>query len=143
MAISGRATAVHPSFAADALRTRRRASAGWTRVAVACCIVAALATGCASPSVKLGNPPATDRLAELTVGVSTAKDVVAVLGEPQGRGAARAQEYGFKETWLYESAEIAGSNAKMRMLMLFFDKDTGVYQGHLWFASGLLFGRTQ
>lgn len=114
---------------------------GWT--ALACGIAVALASGCAAPTMKLGSEPRTDRLAELKVNVSSAKDVVAVLGEPQGRGAARAQEFGLKETWLYESAAVEGSNAKMRMLIVFFDKDTGIYQGHMWFASGLLFGQTR
>jgi hypothetical protein len=32
---------------------------------------------------------------------------------------------------------------KMRMLMVFLDKDTGVYHGHMWMASGMLIGLTK
>jgi len=91
----------------------------------------------------MGRPPAVDRLGELKVGLSTSKDVVAVLGEPQGRGATRSPSFGLKDSWLYESAEVEGTTARMRMLMIFLDKDTGVYQGHMWMASGMLFGQTK
>ena len=91
----------------------------------------------------MGTPPAVDRLGELKVGLSTSKDVVAVLGEPQGRGATRSPSFGLKNSWLYESAEVEGTTVRMRMLMIFLDKDTGVYQGHMWMASGMLFGQTK
>lgn len=91
----------------------------------------------------MGKPPAVERLAELRVGESTTKDVVAVLGEPQGRGAARSASFGLKDAWLYESSELDGSKAKMRMLMVYLDKDTGVYQGHMWMASGMVMGLTK
>jgi len=118
----------------------------WCRAAavVAVLSVAGLAVGgCATGPMKMGNPPAVDRLSELSAGVSTAKDVIAVLGEPKGRGAARSPTFGLKESWLYESMEVDGTKARMRMLMVFLDKDTGVYQGHMWMASGMLFGQTK
>lgn len=126
-------------FDAASLRTWRRAA----RALATGALIGMAFVGCASPVVKMGRPPAVDRLPELTAGVSTAKDVVAVLGEPQGRGAVRASTFGLKDGWLYESAEVAGTKARMRMLMIFLDKDTGIYQGHMWMASGMLFGQTK
>jgi hypothetical protein len=99
--------------------------------------------GCSTGPMKMGNPPAVDRLPELSAGVSTAKDVIAVLGEPKGKGAARSPTFGLKETWLFESMEVDGTKARMRMLIVFLDKDTGVYQGYMWMASGMLFGQTK
>ena len=98
--------------------------------------------GC-SISTKLGRPPLTDHLDQLTVNESTTRDIRAVLGAPQGRGATRSPSYGLKEIWLYESSEIEGTKSRMRMLMVFIDKDSGLYHGHLWFASGLMLGQTQ
>jgi hypothetical protein len=91
----------------------------------------------------MGKPPRFDRLGELKVNVSTGQDVIAVLGEPQGRGATRSSTYGLKDAWLYESMDMESGKSKMRMLMVFLDKDTHVYQGHMWFASGYLFGRKE
>lgn len=145
MAISGPATpGPRRRSLSSALRAAgdghwRRAAA---RIAVAS-VAGLLAAGCATGPMKMGTPPAVDRLPELRAGVSTAKDVVAVLGEPQGRGAARSPSFGLKETWLYESMEIEGTKARIRMLMVVLDKDSGVYQGHMWMASGLLIGQTK
>lgn len=119
---------------------RWRGAAG---VVAICALAGMMLGGCATSVMKMGKPPAVERLAELTVGVSTSKDVVAVLGEPQGRGEARSQNLGLKESWLYESSEVEGTRARLRMLMIFLDKETGVYQGHMWTASGMLFGQTK
>lgn len=130
MAISGRAIRA-PSRRNSAVSARAR------RVAAAC--LAVLMLGACAPSVvKMGKPPLVERLTELRWGESTAKDVVAVLGEPQGRGAARSTGFGLKDAWLYESVEVEGAKARMRMLMVFLDKETGVYHGHMWMASGML-----
>lgn len=143
MGTSGPATAARRRLNSDSAQ----ATLGkWRRAAgaVAICLLAGLTSGgCSTPVMRMGKPPAVDRLSELTVGVSTAKDVVAVLGEPQGQGAARSSTFGLKESWLYESAEVEGTKARMRMLMIFLDRDTGVYQGHMWMASGMLFGQTK
>jgi len=98
--------------------------------------------GCAV-SFKMGTAPKFDRLSELTPNVSTAKDIIAVLGEPQGRGATRSPTFGLKDAWLYESMDLETGKAKMRMLMIFLDKDTHVYQGYMWLASGYLFGQIE
>jgi hypothetical protein len=110
---------------------------------VAACFAALILGGCAAPTIKMGKPPLVERLTELRAGESTAKDVVAVLGEPQGRGATRSTSFGLKDAWLYESSEIESMKVKMRMLMVFLDKDTGVYHGHMWMASGMLIGLTK
>ena len=143
MGTSGPATAERRRLNSDSAQA---ALSKWHRAVgvVAICVLAGLTSvGCSTPVMRMGKPPAVDRLSELTVGVSTAKDVVAVLGEPQGRGAARSPTFGLKESWLYESAEVEGTKARMRMLMVFLDKETGVYQGHMWMASGMLFGQTK
>jgi len=110
--------------------------------AVVCCLAAMLVGGCAT-TIAMGKAPATDRLGELKWNLSTDKEIVALLGEPQGRGATRSPTYGLKETWLYYSVVSEGTRARSHMLMVFLDKDTHVYQGYMWVASGLLFGQTQ
>jgi hypothetical protein len=102
-----------------------------------------LAINSCTPSIQFGKPPLTDRLDTLKIDVSTKQDIKAILGEPQGYGAVRSTSFGIKEAWLYESTDIEGVKARMRMLMIFLDKERGVYHGHLWFASGMLFGQTK
>jgi hypothetical protein len=143
MATSGRpAAAPRKSGSAESARSGK-ARTTRSAFAAAACLAVLVLNGCAAPVVKIGRPPAIDRLAELRAGESTTRDVVAVLGEPQGRGAARSGSFGLKDAWLYESAEVEGTKAKMRMLMVFLDKETGVYQGHMWMASGMVFGLTR
>ncbi len=98
--------------------------------------------GC-TPAIQFGKPPLTDRLDTLKIDVSTKQDIKAALGEPQGYGAVRSPSFGIKEAWLYESTDVEGSKARLRMLMVFLDKERGVYHGHFWFASGILFGQTK
>lgn len=144
MATSGQAIAARPKCGGSESTWRRPGNRGMlARLLAVSCVAALMLGGCAATTMKMGKPPAVERLSELTVGVSTAKDVIAVLGEPQGRGATRSPTYGLKDAWLYESAEVTGSRAHVRMLMVFLDKDTAVYQGHMWMASGMLFGQTK
>lgn len=128
MAISGRAIPA----------ASRRNSAARARRVAAACLAVLIFGGCAPSVVKIGKPPPVERLTELRVDQSTAKDVVAVLGEPQGRGAVRSTGFGLKDAWLYESMEVEGARVRTRMLMVFLDKETGVYHGHMWMASGML-----
>jgi hypothetical protein len=109
----------------------------------AACLAGLMVAGCTMPVMKLGKPPLTDRLAELKANESRAKEVLAVLGEPQGRGAVRSEGFGLQDAWLYESGEVDGTKTRMRMLIVFLDKETGVYHGYMWFASGMLIGQTQ
>ncbi len=92
------------------------------------------------PVMKAGRPPPTERLSQLKVAVSTAEEVRAALGEPQGRGAARLPQTGLQDLWLYEYDEAEGTTVHLRMLMVFVDRGTGRYGGHLWFSSGQLLG---
>jgi hypothetical protein len=123
--------------------TSRRSDAHGRLVRAAVGFLAALLIGGCATSMTIGKAPATDRLGELKWNVSTDKDVVAVLGEPQGHGATRSPTYGLKETWLYYSAVSEGAQVRSRMLMVFLDKDTHVYQGYMWVASGILLGQTR
>jgi hypothetical protein len=105
-------------------------------------VMVALVAGCAT-SYQMGKPPPVARLAELKPGVSTAQELESVLGAPQGRGATRMPNLPLQDVWLYESSQIEGSKARMRMLIVFVDREKGVYQGHMWFASGQLYGQTK
>lgn len=129
MVSSGRVIRMRPSFASPS---------GLAALLLA--VVTLSFAGCA-PSIELGRPPPTDRLDQLKLGVSTASEVKSILGEPQGRGAVRSPSFGVKNAWLYESMKSEAGRSKMRMLMVFMDSESGVYQGHMWFSSGMLFGQ--
>ena len=94
--------------------------------------------GCTT-SMEMGKPPLVDHLDRFEVNISTSDDIQAALGEPQGYGRVRSPSFGLKEIWLYESSEIDGKKVKIKMLMVFMDKEHHVYHGHLWFASGVIF----
>ena len=98
--------------------------------------------GCAT-SMKIGKEPMVDRLDQLTIDVSTAEQIEAALGTPQGRGEVSSPSFGLKEAWLYEVTDTDGKQARMQMLMLFLDDERRVYHGHLWFASGTLFTQVE
>jgi len=142
MDISGRAIAASCRPDSAPSSRQRTMRSGFKAIVVAASVAALMLGGCA-PVMKMGKPPPFERLSELRAGESTVKDVVAVLGQPQGRGATRSPGFGLKDTWLYESSEVDGTKVKTRMLMLFLDKETGVYQGHMWMASGMLIGQTK
>jgi len=118
----------------------RRTLLSWSYRIVVLSLLILVSYGC-TPSIHFGKAPLTDRLDKLKIDVSTRQDIKIVLGEPQGYGAARAPGFDVKEAWLYESTDIEGSKARLRMLMVFVDKERGVYHGHLWFAHGMLFGQ--
>lgn len=106
------------------------------------CLISLSTSGC-TPTLHFGKPPQTERLDQLAIDVSTKQDVITILGEPQGKGAVSSPSFGFKEAWLYESTEVEGSKARLRMLMVFLDRERGVYHGHMWFASGMLFSQAE
>lgn len=106
------------------------------------CLAILSVSGC-TPTLQFGKPPLTDRLDQLTIDVSTTQDVITILGEPQGKGAVRSPSFGLKEAWLYESTKVEGSKARLKMLMVFLDKERNVYHGHMWFASGMLLSQTK
>ena len=112
----------------------------WPYRVVVLSLLILVSYGC-TPTIQFGKPPLTDRLDTLKIDISTRQDIKAVLGEPQGYGAVKGPSFDVKEAWLYESTDVEGSRARMRMLMVFVDKERGVYHGHLWFASGMLIGQ--
>lgn len=102
-------------------------------------IAAGLLSGCAT--MRVGVPPRTDRLKGLTVGVSTASDVVSALGEPRGSGAARSSMVPEPRKILYyEYMEAAEQRIALKLLVVFLHEDR--YDGHLWFSSAQLIERT-
>jgi hypothetical protein len=105
--------------------------------AAGACLVLALAAGCATGPIEVGRAPPTDRLSKLQPGVSTRAEVLAALGEPQGRGAGRLPTAPPQELLLYESDVTEGTKVKMKMLIVFVNRATGIYEGYLWFQSGL------
>lgn len=123
-----------------ALRRLAERGVAWARIAGACWIIA-LAGGCATGPMEVGRPPPTDRLSSLQPGVSTREEVIRALGEPQGRGAGRLPSAPLQDLLLYESDVTEGTRMKMKMLIVFVNRSTGIYEGYLWFQAGMKFGR--
>jgi hypothetical protein len=67
-------------------------------------------------------------------------EVLATLGEPQGRGGGRLPTMPVHDLLLYESDTMDGTKMRMKMLIVFVNRSTGVYEGYMWFNSGLLLG---
>lgn len=128
MDTSGRPTAAPPP-SAESRRTTR--ALGEALVAVAMLLV-----GCSTAPVELGRRPPVERLAQLTPGTSTRAEVLAALGEPQGRGAGRLPAAPLMDLLLYESDSMDGTKMRMKMLIVFVHRTTGVYEGYMWFNSG-------
>ena len=96
-------------------------------------LLIALLSGCAT-TVRSGVPPRVERLQELQRGISTKADIVRSLGEPRGRGAARAPYVGYKDIMFYEYVEAdSGGRVRLKFLCVFLDNDR--YEGNLWFSS--------
>ncbi len=92
--------------------------------------------GCAT-TMHFGAMPEVDRLPSLKIAVSSANDVVSALGEPRGRGQARfAPDHPEQQVWFYEYTQSEGKKVKLKMLLVFMEKD--VYAGYMWFSSGQL-----
>lgn len=100
-------------------------------------LVLSLLGGCASGPMELGRPLPVDRLSQLKPGVSTMTEVLAALGQPQGRGGARMPALPAAEVLLYESDTMDGTKMRMKMLIVFVRRDSAVYEGYMWFNSGM------
>jgi len=95
-------------------------------------VAATAIAGCAGPKTELGIAPAVDRLAELRAGVSTRGDVLRVLGQPNGEGAARIPDFpGYRTLWPYQIVATDGFSTEYTILLVFFDGD--IFDGYLWF----------
>ena len=95
-------------------------------------LLALVLGGCIT--VKYGVIPQTDRLSELSIGESRQGDVLLVLGQPRGKGAANVSpEFDRRAIWFYEYVESDGKAVQLKMLLVYFVGD--VYDGYLWFSS--------
>ena len=105
------------------------------RCLVTCAIAALFALmlgGCMT--LEYGVAPQTDRLDALSIGQSRRGDVLLVLGQPRGKGAADVSpQYDERTIWFYEYVESDGQAVRLKMLLVYFLGD--VYDGHLWFSS--------
>lgn len=95
-------------------------------------LLALVLGGCIT--VRYGVMPQTDRLGELSIGESRQGDVLLVLGQPRGKGAANVSpEFDRRAIWFYEYVESDGKAVQLKMLLVYFIGD--VYDGYLWFSS--------
>jgi outer membrane protein assembly factor BamE (lipoprotein component of BamABCDE complex) len=96
-------------------------------------------SGCLSHT--FGSMPLTDRLGQLELGQSERADVLLVLGEPRGEGAAefiqqsgRPREAWYYEYWRSESTMFSSkSTVKGKTLVVFFENEK--YDGYMWFSA--------
>lgn len=125
----GRRMAARPRRS-DRMNLRRALAAGFAALA--------LLVGCATGPIELGRPLPTERLSQLKPGTSTMAEVLATLGEPQGRGKGLLPTVPPVDLLLYESDVMDGAKMRMKMLVVFVNRSTGVYEGYMWFHSGML-----
>lgn len=108
------------------------------RVLAAALAALTVLAGCATGPVELGRPIPTNRLSQLKPGTSTLAEVLATLGEPQGRGRGLLPTAPPIDLLLYESDAMDGTKMRMKMLVVFVNRSNGVYEGYMWFHSGML-----
>lgn len=102
-----------------------------------------LVAGCASGPLELGRPLPLDRLSQLKPGASSVAEVIATLGEPQGRGKGLLPTAPNQDVLLYESDTMDGTKMRMRMLIVYVTRPTGLYEGYMWFSSGSIVSKTK
>jgi len=114
----------------------------WTsRAAVAVGLGLTLTAGCASSS-SFGVPPRVAGLTKLMVGESSPADILSVLGEPRGKGAARFPvDPELRTVWYYDYVHSEGGRTELAALIVFLRE--GRYEGHLWFAGSQLVGKSE
>jgi hypothetical protein len=97
-------------------------------------------SGCATPPINVGTPPAVEMLSGLVVGTSTAQDVRNALGEPRGSGKVRHNtDVEARDIIYYEFIQLKGNQIGLKLLLVFLKDD--VYDGHLWFGAQELIER--
>lgn len=102
------------------------------------CLVAVLilaAAGCADIRILAGRPPDLDALeSRLRLKESTREDVLAVLGQPEGKGREMLPNSPAPRTaWTYYYEEGTLQDARRTFLFVYFHGDS--YDGYLWFSS--------
>jgi len=104
-------------------------------IAVGCLIaLLVLSSGCMNIQVRMGNRPNVEALERsLRVGESTQTDVLRVLGQPSGKGAAMLPIDPKPRTmWSYYYSESTLEESKQIFLFVYFDQTR--YDGYLWFS---------
>ncbi|MFQ5656260.1 MAG: hypothetical protein ACE5G5_01815 [Candidatus Methylomirabilales bacterium] len=111
-----------------------RRSVGTVVFGLIIAVAALLATGC-NVQVRMGKRPDLRALEDsLVIGESTAADVSAVLGQPQGVGRSMLPIASKPRTmWFYHYAEGTLENGRQVFVFVYFDKDR--YDGYMWFSS--------
>jgi hypothetical protein len=103
-----------------------------------------LLDACSATSFHAGSPPPVERLAALKPGVSTRAEVTAILGAPQGQGnALSSSRPEVQDLLVYQYVETDGQQVRTRNLLVFVNKQSGLYQGYMWFRSGQVLGVNQ
>ena len=141
MATSGPATLRRGPFTEPP--SPRNSVAGPRAVQFAMLAVAPLLLSACTPSFHTGVMPPVERLSSLTLGVSTAADIKAALGERAGVGAVGLPDAPTQDMWVYESHEVQGNASHQNMLFVFVDQQSGVFNGYMWFRAGALMGQTK
>ena len=106
--------------------------------------VALMVLDACATSFHAGSPPPVERLAALKPGVSTRADVAATLGSAQGQGnALSSSRPEVQDLLVYQYIETDGQQVRTRNLLVFVEKQSGLYQGYMWFRSGQVLGINQ
>lgn len=106
--------------------------AAWLAVALALSLAL---PACMNIQVRVGTRPDIAALEQrLSAGKSSAEDVVAILGNPYGKGVSSLPfEPAARVMWSYYYEEGSLKDDRRTFLFVFFDKDR--YDGYLWFSS--------
>jgi len=115
---------------------RKRATKACEKYLFAIVILLSVAVNGCSIDVRMGRRPDVQVIEKnLRLQESTSRDVLAVLGEPFGKG--KAMLPGFHSTpkimWSYYYGEANLKDARNVYLFVFFDQDR--YDGYMWFSS--------
>ena len=102
------------------------------------CMAVALLSGCGAASYQIGVALPVDQLQKLIVGSSTTTDVRQTLGEPNGHGAVGLPVDPTQDLWVYRQEYVGVMLGKVResFLFVFVDRQSGVFNGYMWFRYG-------
>lgn len=113
-------------------RLERHAGIGLASLVI---VFSLLASGCADLRIRIGTRPDTNVLERsLRLGESSAADVLAMLGEPTGKGRTMLPiDTRPRTMWSYHYEEGDLKDARRIFLFIYFDEDR--YDGYMWFSS--------